>query len=69
MRHCQYRIVPMTSLDGQNDLLEKIQPIKNSVSGSCVEVSCDAILREGVCTSASRDNEEAGRVPICADTS
>ena len=48
---------------------EKIHPIKNSVSGSCVETSCNTELQKGVCTDVSTENEEAGREPIFVETS
>ena len=48
------------SLGGPEDC-SNIQPMKNSVSGSCVATSCSTVLRTGVCTNISTENEEAGR--------
>ena len=51
--------------------LEKMHPLKNSVSGTGVEASLDVTLCEGVCTAASRsiegtDRKHAGQRTSCA---
>ena len=45
-----------------------MQPIKNSVSGSCVAASCCTTQRIGVWTDVSTENEEGGREPMCVET-
>ena len=49
--------------------LERMHPMKNSVSGSCVEAPRDATLYKGVCTIASRSNEGTGREHVGQRTS